>query len=110
MLATIYYAVDYKSSGVRPVVLERRASMRGPISSPVVKGKYNIRPTGTLKHSMGTGCSFNVPADAKERRKHPGSLGGRPLTHAAMKETFSRSSGKASLCSRRSAITRSARA
>ena len=84
--------------------------MRGPISLLVVKGKDHIGPAASLEHSMGAGRGFDVPADAEKRGEYARGLGRRPLAHAAIKETFSSSSGTASWCSRRSAIARNARA
>lgn len=62
--------------------------------------QYPVRPGG----------SFDRPADAKKSGKKAGSAGGSPPAHAAMKETFKHSSGRASPCSSRSAIARSAKA
>lgn len=41
----------------------------------VVKGKHDIGLTASLEHSMGTGCSFNPPADAEKSGENTRGLG-----------------------------------
>ena len=76
----------------------------------IVKRKHNVRPAVPRQYPVRAGCSFDYPADAKKSGKNTRSAGGSPPAHAAMKDTFRNSSGRASPCSRRSAITRSAKA
>lgn len=77
---------------------------------PFVKRKDDVGPAGPLENFMRASRAFDLPTNAEKRGENAGGLGRRPAAHAAMNETFSSSSGTASLCSRRSAIARRARA
>ncbi len=92
-----------------PVRFAMRANIRGPDLLIVVEREYKIGPTVTRQSAMRTGLTFERPSNPKKRGQHPTRAGARPRSHAALKEMV-RSSGPASPCSRRSAITRSASA
>jgi hypothetical protein len=74
-----------------------------------MKGENDIRPAVAAQRAMRTGLSLHSPADLLESGQHEPCFRGEPSTHAARKVTVNRSAG-ASLCSRRSAITRNAKA
>jgi len=75
----------------------------------VMKSEYEIGPTLPGKRAVGTCLTFNGPTRAKKRSQDTSGTCAWPLTHAAAKETVTRSD-PASPCSRRSATTRRARA
>ena len=75
----------------------------------VMKSKYKIRPPLAGKRAVGACLTFNGPTRAKKRCQDTSGTCAWPLTHAAAKETVTRSD-PASPCSRRSATTRRARA
>lgn len=75
----------------------------------IMKGKHKIRPTGTGKCTVRTRLPLDRPTYVKKGSQNtPGTRAG-PLAHAAANEMLTRS-GPASPCSRRSAMTRNARA
>ena len=75
----------------------------------IVKGEHDIWPAVAVESPMRPGCSFDLPADPKKACQNAARLRRRPSTHAAWNVTLTNSDG-ASRCSRRSAITRNARA
>jgi len=81
----------------------------GPELIVIVKGEDVVRPALASQGSVGARFSFDGPADAKQRRQHSPRLRSAPGGHAALKVTLS-GSGAVSAWSRRSAMTRSARA
>ena len=57
--------VNHRSSGARPVTLAIRANIRGPIFVAIVECKDDVRPTGALKHTMGSGLRLMLhPGEA----------------------------------------------
>ena len=75
----------------------------------VMKSKDKVRPPLPGKRAVGACLTFNGPTHARKRRQDTSGTCAWPLTHAAAKETVTRSD-PASPCSRRSATTRRARA
>src|SRR5207237_10343498 len=74
----------------------------------VVEREHDVRPTRPLKNAMRAGGSLDAPSDPQQRRENAPRPRGRPLAQAATNRLSS--SGARSPCSRRSAITRRARA
>src|SRR5262249_43908193 len=81
----------------------------GPDLLVVVKCEDDIGPAGPAQHAMRSRAPHDRPADSLEGSQHAPCARAGPGRHAAAKEMFS-SSGPASPCSSRSAMTRSARA
>ena len=107
-LARFWRAASYRSSGFKPVVLARRANIRGPISS----SSWNANTTSVQpgrQDAMGAGLTFYAPSDPKKRGEDPPGFCGGPMPHAAANETLT-PSGAISPHSNRSATTRRAKA
>ena len=76
----------------------------------IVKGENKVGPSGASQNPMGSsGLPLDLPADPQQGRQDQPGLPRAPLAHAATENT-STNSGIASPCSRRSAITRNAKA
>jgi len=74
-----------------------------------VKAEGEVRPAGALERAVRSRLTLDAPADSEESSEHLARPGCWPGRHAAVKVTLI-SSGGASRCSRRSAMTRSASA
>ncbi len=75
----------------------------------VVKGEDEVRAIRARQSAMRARLTFDRPADSPQSGKNPARFGGGPVAHAAWNVTLMNSAG-ASRFSRRSAMTRSARA
>jgi hypothetical protein len=75
----------------------------------VVKGEHDVGPVRARECPVRTRLALHEPANPSQRGQHAPRSCGRPGAHAALKVTFRKSEG-VSRCSRRSAITRKARA
>ena len=75
----------------------------------VVKGEDKVGPISTGERPVRAGLALDHPADSLQRGENPPRFGGGPVAHAAWNVTLRNSAGS-SRFSRRSAITRSARA
>ena len=95
--------------GPQPGPLRDPGKHSGPDLVVVVKGEHKVVPACAGQRSVGTGLTLDHPANPQEGRQHPSRTGARPSAHAALKEILN-SSGPASPCSSRSAMTRRASA
>jgi len=75
----------------------------------IVKREDDIWPALAAEGPMRPGCSLDLPTRTKKGRQNAPRLRRRPGAHAAWNVTLTSSDG-VSRCSRRSAITRNARA
>lgn len=74
----------------------------------IVERKDEIRRSGFLQGLVRAGLALDSPADLAKGSKDSFGLYGRPITHATA-SVMRIAEGAASLCSRRSARTRSAK-